>query len=163
MGGDNVRSILTALMVDFPTASFFEAKLGEKVVIGLARTLADIEQRLEWLTGLKATAVKPIAQPLSAIHQETTRVPAVTQEAPDEFANFDLDEHIASMPRHPCANRYAALDKLERYWTLHPSTFRKELYLGDEAQRLADFRNKLMLAHPDIEFDTTETPRSYHL
>lgn len=160
LGGDSVRSMLSVLMVEFPTASFFEAKLGERAVIGLARTLLDIEKRLEWLTGQQATAVKLIAQPLSAVHQERTRVPAIKQEESDEFAGFELDEHIASMPRHQCHNRQTSLDKLERYWIINPSGFSAEAYMTEEAQRLEDFRNRLVSLYPELGLDGTHTPNS---
>lgn len=82
MVGSRVRDMVSALRVEYPACKWFECFLDGRAVLGLARTLEDIEKRVLYLTGKSVTGVKAVNDPLSNLAVETSRVKAI--QAPEE-------------------------------------------------------------------------------
>lgn len=160
--GDNVRSMVSALRNEYAGCSWFECLLGGRPVLGLARTLERIEQRVLDLTGKSVTGVKAVNDPLSVMAVESSRVKAIQAvEKVDDLAGFDLADALANLPHHQCANRAAVLDKIERYWVKHPEAYtRSGVYIPGETSRHDAIRSKLKQAHPELDFgpDESEAP-----
>ena len=164
--GDNMRDMLSALRAEYVGCWWFECLLNGRAVLGLARTLERIEQRVLDLTGKTVTGVKPITDPLSTLAVETSRVKEIqAPEKPDDLAGFDLAEALANLPHHLCAIRAGALDKVERYWLKHPETYtRTGVYIPGEVARHDAIRAKLKQAHPAHDFGPDEiNPPTYSL
>ena len=142
MQAERPAKILGTLRVSHPRAICFEADIGGAATLGIARSLIDIERRVEALTGLFCKAVKEI-DPGSVRHQETSRVTAIRQVEADEFDGFAPASFTRTLPRWPCANRADGLAKLERYWTRHPGQYDATAYLDEERERRASFEASL--------------------
>ena len=137
-----LAEIVGAVMTEYPTATFFEFNAEGVPMLGVARTLDQIEQRLEWLTGRAAKSVKPV-QPGSLTHRENTRITELKQPVVDEFAGFDLEAFIKTLPTWSCATRAEGILKLQRYWRRYPDQYRPEVYDASEKTMRAGFEAEL--------------------
>lgn len=138
----SLAEIVGTVMTEYPTATFFEFNAEGVPMLGVARTLDQIEQRLEWLTGRAAKSVKPV-QPGSLTHRENTRIPELKQPVVDEFANFNQDDFIKTLPTWSCATRAEGILKLQRFWRRYPDQYRPEVYDASEKTMRAGFEAEL--------------------
>lgn len=164
--GDNMRDMLTALRVEYAGCHWFECLLAGRAVLGLTRTMEDIEKRVLYLTAKPCTGVKSVADPLSVLAVESSRVEEMpAPERADDLAGFDLADALANLPHHLCATRAASLDKVEKYWVRHPEQYvRTGIYIPGEVERHDAIRTKLKQAHPDHDFGPDELdPPTYSI
>ncbi len=152
LSGLALREIVSALTIEYPAAHWFKAQLGGRPVLGLARTLGGIEQRIETLTGHPVKALTPTQNPLSVLNFEPRDEPFKPTPEPDVLDGFDLAQALATIPHHTCAVRASRLELIETYWLRHPETFDATAYLGDERDRREMFAARLQAAYPDLEF-----------
>lgn len=164
--GDSVKSMISALRVEYAGAHWFECLLGGRAVPGLARSLEEIEKRVLHLTGKPCTGVKAIRDPMSVLAIESSRVEDIRKpEKIDMFAGFDLDAALAQLPTHLCSNRASGMDTIEGYWLAHPEQYRRTgVYIAGEAERHQAIRAKLKQAYPAHDFGPDEIdPPTYSI
>lgn len=117
LGRFSQRSLIAAFYTTHPTSVFFEFRVDGGGYVGVARSLINIEARIEELTGLKASGIKTFI-PGSTLHAETSRIPELRTSVNDEFLGFNADDFEKSLPRHDCHVRREGMAKLARYRAL---------------------------------------------
>lgn len=142
MSGQSIASILAIMKRWHPNAHFIEFRAGDRAMLAVAKSLADIEQRLTWLTDCKITGVKPV-QPGSLTHSENTRITELKQPVVDEFDGFDMEAFIKTLPTWSCASRADGILKLQRYWRRYPDQYRPEVYDASEKAMRTGFETEL--------------------
>lgn len=108
------KSLIASLYTSHPTAIFFEFRVSGGGYVGMARSLINIEDRIEALLGVAASSIKTFV-PGSTLHAETSRIPEMKQPECDEFAEFNAEKFEQSLPRHDCHLRREGLERLARY------------------------------------------------
>jgi hypothetical protein len=120
LDGVHPLKLVHALKAQQPSLKFIECDLQERRVLVAVRSLVNIEDRLEALTGHRPSAIKEV-QPTTTRFIENTRVPEIKKPVEPEFpAGFDPIAFEKEIPAHECHARRQGLAKLERWQKLNP-------------------------------------------
>ncbi|MFM2005058.1 MAG: hypothetical protein RLZZ09_713 [Pseudomonadota bacterium] len=120
LDGVNPLKLVHALKAQQPGLTFIECDLNGKRVLVAMRSLVNIEDRLEALTGHRPSAIKEV-QPTTTRFLENTRIPEVKKPVEPEFPpDFDAIAFERDIPAHDCHVRRQMLARLERWQKLNP-------------------------------------------
>lgn len=120
LDGVHPLKLVHALQAQQPNLTIIECDLQARRVLVAVRSLGNIEDRLEALTGHRPSAIKEV-QPTTTRFLENTRVPEVKKPVEPEFPpDFDPIAFEKEIPAHECHARRQMLAKLERWQKLNP-------------------------------------------
>jgi len=120
LDGVHPLRLVHTLKASQPSLMFIECELSGRRVLAATRSLVNIEDRVEALTGHRPSGIKEV-NPTAAKFLENTRVPEVKKPIEPEFqADFDPVAFERDIPAHECHVRREMLAKLERWQKLNP-------------------------------------------
>ena len=119
LDGVHPLTLVHALKAAQPGLIFAEFELQGRRVLAATRSLVNIEDRVEALTGHRPSGIKEV-NPTTAKFLENTRIAEVKKPIKPEFPpDFDPVAFERDVPAHDCHVRREMLAKLERWQKLN--------------------------------------------